>query len=158
MFKKLMAQPIWFKRILNLWPPYLGAGIRLETLADDFSTAEVSLTLKKTNINYVGTHFGGSLYSMTDPFYMLLLMNRLGKDYIMWDKSAEIEFKRPGKGKVTAIFHVTDEMVADIKEKTKNGEKYFPVYTVDVIDEQGKVVASVKKTLYAKLKDRALEK
>jgi acyl-coenzyme A thioesterase PaaI-like protein len=158
MFKKLMAQPIWFKRFLNLWPPYLAAGIRLEKLADDFSSAEVSLTLKKTNTNYVGTHFGGSLYSMTDPFYMLLLMNRLGKDYIMWDKSAEIEFKRPGKGKVTAIFHATDEMVADIKEKTKNGEKYFPVYTVDVIDEQGKVVASVKKTLYAKLKDRALEK
>lgn len=151
MFQTLAKKPQWFRRFVNVWPPFVGAGISLESIADDFSEATVAMKLRFTNTNYVGVHFGGSLYSMCDPFYMLLIMNRIGTDYIVWDKAAEIEFKKPGKGTVKAHFKVTDAMIEDIKEKTESG-KYLPVYDVDVIDESGDLVATVKKTLYIRKK------
>jgi acyl-coenzyme A thioesterase PaaI-like protein len=152
MFQKLAKAPEVLRRVVNLWPPFLGAGISVESLASDFSEAVISLKMRYTNKNYVGVHYGGSLYSMCDPFYMLLVMNRLGKEFIVWDKAAEIEFKKPGKGTVKAHFKVDDAMLEDIRKNTQNGEKYLPVYSVDVVDERGEVVATVNKTLYIKRK------
>ena len=43
------------------------------------------MKLSLRNQNYVGSHFGGGLFSMTDPFYMLMLMNVLGSEYLVWD-------------------------------------------------------------------------
>lgn len=143
------------RRILNIYGPYFGAGVKVRYLDKDFRQAKVSMSLKWYNRNYVGVHFGGSLYSMIDPFFMLLLMNNLGKEYIVWDKSAEIEFISPGKGKVSAFFHLTDEMLAEVKEKTANGEKFLPTYPVTVVDEEGNVVARAQKTLYIRRKPTA---
>ncbi|MEC7378325.1 MAG: DUF4442 domain-containing protein, partial [Pseudomonadota bacterium] len=100
------------------------------------------------------THFGGSLYSMVDPMYMLLLMRRLGNDYIVWDKSASINFIRPGKGTVTARFELTDERVEAIRTATAGGEKMLPEWDVDVVDESGETVARVHKVLYVRRKQR----
>ena len=90
---------------------------------------------------------------MIDPFYMLLLMNNLGKEYIVWDKSATIEFIKPGKGTVSANFLVSDEMLAEIKQKTANGEKFLPTYPVTIIDESGEIIAKSNKTLYIRRKE-----
>ena len=68
-------------RLLSLYPPYLGAGVRVTRVSDDLRTFEVEMKLRFYNRNYVGTHFGGSLYSMCDPFYMLILLEALGRDY-----------------------------------------------------------------------------
>ena len=87
----------WF---MNLWFPFLGAGIRVTRLQSDWKAIDVEMKLRSWNSNYVGTHYGGSLYSMTDPFYMLMLIENLGRDYIVWDKAATIRFRKPGKGKV----------------------------------------------------------
>jgi len=106
------------------------------------------------NTNYVRTHFGGSLYSMVDPMYMLLLMRRLGNDYIVWDKSASIDFIRPGKGKVMARFELTDERVEEIRAATANGDKMLPEWDVDIVDESGELVARVHKVLYVRRKKR----
>src|SRR3954471_228439 len=92
------------RTVLNLYPPFLGAGIRVKRLDPDWRTIEVEMKLRRWNTNYVGSHYGGSLYSMTDPFYMLMLIENLGRDYIVWDKSATIRFRRPGKGTVVAKF------------------------------------------------------
>lgn len=83
-------------KVMNFWPPYLGAGIKVSLLDEREMVVEVSMRLKKLNSNYVGVHFGGSLYSMVDPFYMLILMKKLGGSYIVWDKAASIQFKSPG--------------------------------------------------------------
>lgn len=106
------------------------------------------------NKNYVGSHFGGALFAMTDPFYMLMLMNLLGRDYVVWDKAAAINFVSPGRTTVTADFHVTEAMLADIKAHTANGEKYEPTYRIDVLDTSGKLVARIDKTLYIRRKQR----
>src|SRR4051812_22273637 len=94
-------------KLMNFWPPFLGAGIHVDFMAPDYHRIDVSMKLRFWNRNYVNTHYGGSLYSMTDPFYMLMLMQILGRDYIIWDKSASIRFKKPGMGKVRAVFELS---------------------------------------------------
>ncbi|MEH6364962.1 MAG: DUF4442 domain-containing protein, partial [Pseudomonas marincola] len=106
------------------------------------------------NRNYVGTQFGGSLYSMTDPFFMLLVMENLGRDYIVWDKAANIDFIAPGKGPVYADFSIDNHLLDDIRARTADGSKYLPQLQVEVRDAQGTLVARVHKTLYVRLKQR----
>ena len=139
-----------FKLLIGLYPPYLGAGIRLRHLADDFSAIEVQMALHFWNRNYVGTHFGGSLYSMTDPFLMLMLIELLGPGYVVWDKSASIRFRRPGRGTVRARFEIPPARLDEIRRAADDGDKVEPTFAVDVVDEDGKVVAEVQKVLYVR--------
>jgi len=94
-------------RGMHLWPPFLGAGIRLRRMSEDFREAEVELRLGRLNRNAVGTQFGGSLFAMTDPFYAIMLMRNLGREYLVWDKAASIEYLAPGRGTVRARFSAT---------------------------------------------------
>jgi len=83
----------WLRRGMRWWPPFLGAGIRVKGFADDFRDVVVELKLGRLNRNYVGTHFGGSLYAMCDAFYMIMLMHNLGGDYLGWDKTLYVRLK-----------------------------------------------------------------
>ena len=103
-------------RLIGIYPPYLGAGIRPRLVDPDNWIFKVSMPLRFYNRNYVGTHFGGSLYSMCDPFFMLILMQKLGRDYIVWDKASEIRFLKPGRGRVEAEFAIPDERVEVFRE------------------------------------------
>jgi hypothetical protein len=142
------------RRGMGWWPPFLGAGIRVRSFADDFRDVRVELRLGLLNRNYVGTHFGGSLYAMTDPFFMIMLLHNLGGDYLVWDKSGSIEYVAPGRGTVSAHFHLTEERIAEIKAQAAAGDKIFPEFEVDVKDESGTIIAKVRKTLYVRLKPR----
>ena len=149
--------PRLMRLILNLYGPYVGAGICVTHISDDWRELHVSLKLHWYNRNAVGTHFGGSLYSMVDPHFMLLLMKRLGKSYIVWDKSAQIDFLRPVRGPVHAVFRIEKEEEERIREQTRHGEKYLPEFEVFINDEEGQTVAVVKKLLYVRLKKGAPE-
>jgi hypothetical protein len=111
------------------------------------------MKLRWWNANYVGTHFGGSLFAMTDAFYMLMLMANLGRDYIVWDKAASIRYRKPGRSRVRAEFRLSDAQLDDIREKLKTLPKYEPTFTVEIKDEQGTTIAEVEKLLYVKRKD-----
>ncbi len=137
-------------RAINVWPPLLGAGIRVQWRSDRM--VDVEMKLRPWNRNYVGTHYGGSLYSMTDPFYMLMLMENLGRDYIVWDKAASIRFRKPGKGRVKAEFWLSEAQLDEIRDKLKTQEKYEPTFLVEVKDEAGDVVAEVQKILHVRKK------
>lgn len=141
-----------FRFLLTWYPPYLGTGIFVKHISEDFRHVQVEMKMHFYNRNYMGTHFGGSLYAMTDPFYALMLIQILGPAYTVWDKSANIEFVSPGRGKVTADFRLTDEIIADMRSRTENGEKYFPKMTVEVRDETDRLVARIHKTLYIRKK------
>lgn len=138
------------KRLLNIWPPYCGTGIRVAHISDDFSRIIVKMTLRWYNQNAVGKHFGGSLFAMTDPFYMLMLMKILGPGYKVMDKSGGIEFLRPGQGTVTADFVLNEDAIRRIRQQTQNGEKYLPEFSVDITAEDGRAVARVNKVIYIK--------
>lgn len=146
--------------IMNLYPPYLGAGIRVRRLppasAGDPRGWQVRMKLRWWNRNYVGTHFGGSLYSMVDPFYMLILFGELGKDHVVWDKAATIHFLRPGKGTVTARFEIPRERVEEIRRQAAESGKVEPEFRAEVLDERtGERVAVVEKVCYVRPKERA---
>jgi hypothetical protein len=140
------------KRRIRFYPPYLGAGVRVTHVADDFRTVKVEMPLRFYNKNYVGTHFGGSLYAMCDPFYMLMLINILGPGYIVWDKAAAIRFKKPGKGLVKATFTISEEKIAEIRAAADSQPKVEPEFHVTVTDEKGDVVAEIDKLLYVRKK------
>ena len=140
------------RRWINLWPPFLGAGIRIQRIAPDMKAVDVEMKLRFWNANYVGTHFGGSLFAMTDPFYMLMLMANLGRAYIVWDKAATIRYRKPGKGTVRAEFRLSDGQIDEIRERLKTMPKYEPVFTVEVKDEAGVVIAEVEKVLHVRKK------
>jgi len=139
---------------MNLWPPFLGAGIRVRHIAQDWSEVRVELRQGLLNRNYVGTHYGGSLFSMTDPFYALMLMHLLGERYLVWDQAASIEFLAPGRGTVSALFRLTNEEVEALRAQAASGEKVLPAFDVEVRDARGALVARVHKTLYVRLKPR----
>lgn len=139
-------------KLIKLWPPYLGAGIKVKSFSDDYSELTVEMNQTVLNSNYVGVHFGGSLYSMCDPFYMLMMMQLLGRDYIVWDKESTIKFIRPGKGRVHATFKLSKELVAKVKAQADGGDKVLPTFDVYIYNEQGEEVALVTKTLYVKKK------
>lgn len=147
-----MLNSSFFRLLMNVYPPYIGAGISVKRVAPDFREIVVQMRLRWYNRNYVRTHFGGSLYAMVDPFYMLMLIQLLGKAYIVWDRAARIEFLKPGRGTVTAVFRIDDRQLAEIVARTANGEKFLPEYAVDVIDEAGEKVAHVTKALYIRKK------
>jgi acyl-coenzyme A thioesterase PaaI-like protein len=140
------------KTLLNYWPPFLGTGIWVKEISQNYHYIKVEMRMRFWNKNYVGTHFGGSLYAMTDPFYMLMLLNILGKNYIVWDKSSNINFVKPGKGKVFAEFKFTEKQIEEIKDITNKQYKYEPSYMVSIKNSLGETVAEVEKELYIRKK------
>lgn len=142
----------YFKWMMRLFPSYLGPGIKVTKVSKDYRHLEVELKLNLRSRNIYGTHFGGNLYSMVDPFYVLMFLNNLNKEYIIWDKEAKIKFLNPGKSKVKAVFNLTENDIENVKLNTKNGEKYTPIYKIEINDEDGNIVAIIEKTLYFKKK------
>ncbi|MEI7037307.1 DUF4442 domain-containing protein [Fulvimonas yonginensis] len=144
-----------FRHLLNFWPPFLCNGIRVLELSDDWSRAHVVLRLRPWNRNYVRSQFGGNLFAMTDPFWMLLAMHRLGSDYYVWDKAAAIDFVAPGREDVHASFHLTEALVDELRTAAADGGKVLRWFETDVATASGEVVARVRKQLYVRLKPQA---
>jgi len=143
-----MSSPAGMRRMLNLWPPFLFSGITVLEVSKEFRYAKVRLRKRSLTSNYVGTLFGGSLFAMTDPFFMIMAMKNLGKKYIVWDKRGEIEFVSPGKETVYATFHLTDEDLEDIKLQVQKSGKYLKWFEVELKTADGSVVARVRKQIY----------
>ncbi len=144
--------PHLLKLRINTYAPYVGAGIKIDHLDTDQGLCVVSMGLSPLNKNIVGTQFGGSLYSMIDPFYMMLLMQQLGSNYVVWDKSSHIEFVAPGTSKVTARIKVPNGESTTIRKLAESGEPVFRDYRTEIVDKNQKVIAVVTKTVYIRLR------
>ncbi|MCK7592689.1 DUF4442 domain-containing protein [Pseudomarimonas salicorniae] len=145
--------PRQLRRYVNLWPPFLFSGIRCEHIGDDWRSARVRLKLRWYNRNYVGTQFGGSLFSMTDPWWMILVLRCLGSDYLVWDQAGSIEFVAPGRGDVVAEVNVEDSVLDELRAAAADGGKVLRWFDTEVRDARsGELVARVRKQLYVRLK------
>ena len=144
--------PNTLHRVMNLWPPFLFAGIHVTEISPDWRRVRVELRMRPWNRNYVGTHFGGSLFAMCDPFRMIPVLNCLGPDYIVWDKAGDIEFVKPGRGTVHALFELDDAVLDELRAATANGDKALRWFDNTVVDAEGDVVARVRKQLYVRRK------
>jgi len=138
----------------NLFPAYWSTGAHITYVASDFREVRIRLPLSWQTRNYVGTIFGGSMYAAVDPVYMLMLIKNLGKDYIVWDKSACINFKKPGRTDLVARFLIDGNELDVIKRELEHERHIDRIYHVDLTDEQGTVHASVEKVLYIRKKEK----
>jgi hypothetical protein len=140
-------------KLMRIWPPFWGAGISVKSFSPDFTNIVVQMKMRFWNKNYVGTHYGGSMYSMTDPFYMLMFMQLLGKGYIVWDKSASIRYKIPAKGTIYAKFSLPLELVEQIRQEVEEKKKIQPEFLIEITNEAGEVVAEVTKIIFIAKKE-----
>lgn len=150
--KRLQSVPAITKFILNRYAPYRGAGIQIEKIDFPNYHIRVKMPLTRKNQNIVGVHFGGSLYSMIDPFYMLLLMHHLGSKYIVWDKAAKIQFLSPGRGTVYADIRIDSAEIKHIKTLAEDYSAVNRIYQLSIYDETGVRIAEVEKTIYIRRK------
>ena len=146
--KRFFTDAQIYKYGFNWSPMYRRSTGRLVTVSDNLMYVKIKIPLSIKNRNFVGTIFGGSLFSATDPIYMIQLMNILGDDYVVWDKSASINFKRPAKETVFAEFIFSEEDLSLIKtEVSKNGE-FNLIKTPNIVDKKGVIIAELSKTIY----------
>ncbi|MBD2760194.1 DUF4442 domain-containing protein [Yimella sp. cx-573] len=146
------------RRGMNLYPPFLGMGLRVKEFSDDWTVCRVELKLTRFNRNQQGTAFGGSIGAMSDAFHALLLMHQLGSDYHVWDKAAEIEYVSPGIGTVYGRFEVSAEMAEAIRAEAAGGEKVLPWFETELKRADGTVVARVRRQLYVRKKKSVTER
>ena len=147
-----MNKMAWMLKFLWLWPALLGTGIRVVSVAKDFSCLTVQLKTRFWNQNYFGTHYGGSLFSMTDPFYALMLVHLLGKDFVIWDKSASIKYKIATKKPVFAKFEITPQTLQDLQRKLQQQNTVEPSFSIAIKDADDNTVALVERTLHIRRK------
>jgi hypothetical protein len=134
--------------VFNHYPSYWGSGGRLTYIDDSWQEIRLKLPLKWRTRNYMGTIFGGSIYGAVDPIYAMMLIKALGEEYVVWDKNATVTFKRPADRTLYATFEIPDQELADIRESLETEESLDREYTIDLIDDEGAVYATVEKTVH----------
>lgn len=144
--------------LINLWPPYLGAGIRVRSIAPDYREVVVEVPLRFYNRSFMGTQPGGSLFAMTDPFYMLMLTHNLDRDYLVWDKQASIDYVAAARSRVRARMCVSDQDLAQIRARTADGDKHLHLFRTEITDGEGLVVARVEKIVYVRRRRAVAER
>jgi hypothetical protein len=148
--KHVRLPPGLFRRGLNLWPPFFGAGVRVTRVSPDYREADVALKPGVLNRSFFGTRFGGSMLAMTDRFFALTMLQNLGPECVVWDKAGAIRYVKPGRGDVHAHFRFAAEDVARARRATARGGKHQPVFRVAIVDGAGDTVAEAEKTLYVR--------
>ena len=142
----------FYRYFINIYPAIFGTGVKVLFVSDDWHEVHLRLGINFWTKNYVGTIFGGSMFSATDSFYMVMLVNILGKEFVVWDKEAHIKFKRPGKEKIYAKFHLSTEDIQHIRETAREkGEHVFEL-KVNWLNKDGKVIAEIDRFLYVATK------
>ncbi len=138
----------------NFFPAYFGTGARITFIGADWREIRVALPLSWRTRNYVGTIFGGSIYGAVDPIYMIMLIRTLGSGYVVWDKGASIQFRKPGRGTLYARFLLSEEELRAIRDELTRERSVDRHYRIDLTDAAGTVHATVEKTIYVRRNDK----
>lgn len=139
---------------MNLWPPLLFSSIRIVESDEQWRHLVVRLRHRKLTANYVGTLYGGSLFSMTDPFWMMMIARNLGREYTVWDARGEIRYVSPGRRDVTTTFEVTEADLDELRAETADGERHLRWFSNQIVDAEGVLVAEVRKQVYIRKRPR----
>ena len=138
---------------VNVMPCIWGGGGRVIFTAEDYTRLTVRLKLRWRTRNIMGTIYGGSMYASTDPFYMLMLMEILGKNYVVWDKGCTIRFKRPAKETIYAHFNITPEMLTQVREQVEKDGETTVTWPLAYQNEAGVVFVEFDKVVYIAKKE-----
>ena len=137
-----------FRTLMNWYPMYFGTGGKILFWSGD--SREVHLRLRRNirTYNYVGTIFGGSMFAASDPFYMLMLLRVFGSSYVVWDKSASIRFRKPGRTTLYMRYELTDEQIDDIRSDVAANGQTERTFTLQWMDADGTVYAEIERLCY----------
>nr|WP_280954591.1 DUF4442 domain-containing protein [Shewanella sp. WXL01] len=150
---KLIGQDKLFKYGFNWLPMYRRSTGRIVSVSKDLTEVTMRLPLSYRNRNYVGSIFGGSMFSAVDPIPMVQLINLLDSQYVVWDKSAEIYFKAPAREDLYADFVFTEQELEQIKRDVEQQQEINLIKTTQLTNKaRDKVFCEVKKTLYISTK------
>lgn len=142
--------PRSLQSMMNAWPPFVAQCVSVTGIAQDWSWVEVRMELKPENANFFGTAWGGTLFSMLDPFLPILIERQLDGGYAVWDKTAEIDFVRPGRTSISSRVEVPIEVLDEIRTATADGEKLLRWFEIPLLDEAGEVVAVQRRQIYVR--------
>jgi len=146
---KFFPQSKLFKYGFNLSPMYKRSTAKITDVSDDLLNITIKLPISWKNKNYVNSIFGGSMFAAVDPIPMVQLMNLIGNDYVVWDKSAEIKFKRPAKVDLYAEFIFSKNELEEIKTKVAEHKEWEILKTTHLTNkEMTQVFCEVHKTIY----------
>ena len=140
---------------LNFFPAFRRTGARVTYIDASLREIHVELPLNWKTKNYVGTTFGGSMFAAVDPVYMVMYIRLLGPDYIVWDKSASIRYRKPGRTTLTAKFAITESELDSLRRELEGVESLERTYEIDLVDAEGTVCAEVRKLLYFRKKAKS---
>ena len=142
--------PEEFRGFINEWPPFVAQRVTVTEIAPDWSWVEVRMDLQPDNADFFGTAWGGTLFSMLDPFLPILIERQLGGGYAVWDKTAEIDFLRPGTTAISARVETPAQVLDEIRAATADGAKYLRWFEIPLHDEHGTVVAVQRRQIYVR--------
>ena len=137
-----------FKIFFNASPMYRRSTGRVTSVSKDFWTVEVKIPLTYKNRNYAGTIFGGSMFSATDPIYMVQLIQIIGTDYIVWDKSSVVKFKRPANTDAYVVFQFKEDEISNLKKQVEEEKEVELKKLVELKNKDGKVFCEIEKVIY----------
>ena len=137
---KFISKSKVMKYGFNLSPMYRRTSAKVLYISEDFSKIKIKLPYSYKNANYVNTIFGGSMFSAVDPFPMTQLMNLIGDDYVVWDKAAEILFRRPAKEDLYAEFTYTFEELNEIKKRAVENNEFEIVKKTKLTNKDKSIV------------------
>lgn len=138
----------WFRTMMNWYPMYFGTGGKILFWSGDNAEVHLRLKLNVWTYNYVGTIFGGSMFAACDPFYMVMLLRTLGRDYVVWDKSASIRFRKPARKPLYTVLKLTPEVIDEIKKKTLEHGHCTQLFVIQWLDAAGALHAEVERHCY----------
>lgn len=148
--KRFLDSPRRMRAGLNVWPTYAACGVRVKHISDDWRRVVVVLKKGRLNSNYFGTQFGGTMFSMVDPFFAIMIFHALGGGYVVWDRAGEIEFFSPGHTDLRAELVVTQTDLDEMKAAAEDGDKVLRWFSVDLVDTAGVTIATVRKQIYVR--------
>lgn len=137
-----------FKYGFNWAPMYRRTTGRVIEVSPNLYRVKIEIRLSYKNRNYAGTMFGGSMLAATDPIYMIQILQILGNDFVVWDKSVSARFKRPAKSTVYAVFEFDQEEVNSIKKEVSAKKEITVVKPLKILDKEGHEIALLEKTIY----------
>lgn len=140
----------YFLRFWNFWPPFLFTGIKIIEKSPDYRHMKVKLKLRFWTSNYLGTQYGGSMFSMTDAFYMIMLIKNLGKGYSIWDKAASIRFLKPGKTDLFVEYNLSEKDLQSIKNELESNSRINWTRKIEIKDRNDEIVAEVERVISIK--------
>lgn len=152
-FHRWVYAPSRFRRLIGLYPPLLGAGVRVSHISDDWTAGTVTVRVHPWTANLHGSAFGGALFSATDVLYGMMLAAQLGRRFEVWTKAASIEFHAPGTGTLTLQVRLPHDEAESLRARTEQDGSIDVVHHVEIVDARGTLVADADHTMRIRLRE-----